>query len=292
MPNITTSKDGTRIAFERSGTGPALILVDGAMCRRAFGPMAKIAPFFEPNFTVFRYDRRGRGDSGDTQPYAIEREIEDLAALIREAGGSASLLGLSSGAALALEAAASGLPIEKLALYEPPYTGPADGAAANHEAHLKQLIAAKRRSDAVEYFMKDMVNVPAVFVLLMRVMFPMWSKLKAVAHTLPYDAAILRGFRLPQERAAAIRVPTLAMAGDKTQPRLLDAIRLVAQTIPGAKLELLKGQTHVVDGKVLAPVVTAFLLDGGATLGARPRDIPARPGRAPGEAFPASGIRE
>ena len=156
------SKDGTTIAYERSGSGPALILVDGALCSRAFGPSPKLAPLLARHFTVYAYDRRGRGESGDTPPYSPEREVEDIAALIEAAGGSASLLGLSSGGALALEAAASGLPVDKVVAYEPPYVddGGQRGGAA-HEGQLKRLLAGGDRGGAVKYFMKDMVGAPA-----------------------------------------------------------------------------------------------------------------------------------
>jgi pimeloyl-ACP methyl ester carboxylesterase len=258
MPTVT-SKDGTTIAYDRTGSGPALILVDGALCSRSFGPMPKIAPLFASHFTVITYDRRGRGASGDTQPYDPAREVEDLQALIGAAGGLASLLGLSSGAALALEATAAGLPVEKLVMYEPPYIATATGTTPNHEARLKQLLAANQRGAAVRYFMQDMVNIPSPIVWVMTLMVPMFSKLKAVAHTLPYDAAVLRGFRFPKERAAAIRVPTLVAAGSKTQPRLLEAVDTVARTIPGARKVVLEGQTHNVSGAALAGPVIDFL---------------------------------
>jgi len=166
-----TSKDGTAIAYEKSGTGPALILMDGALCSRAFGPMPKLAPLLAEHFTVFNYDRRGRGDSSDVQPYAKEREVEDIGALIRVAGGSAHLVGLSSGAALALKAAAAGLGIRKLVAFEPPYIGQDRQSGANHEGQLKKLISEGRRGAAVKYFMRDMVGVPGIFVVLMQLMF-------------------------------------------------------------------------------------------------------------------------
>jgi pimeloyl-ACP methyl ester carboxylesterase len=119
----TTSKDGTRLAYEQLGSGPALVLVDGAMCGRAFGPMAELAARLAPRFTVYHYDRRGRGDSGDTPPYAVEREVEDLAAIVDAAGGSAYLYGTSSGAVLALRAAAAGVRVPKMVLFEPPFAG-------------------------------------------------------------------------------------------------------------------------------------------------------------------------
>ena len=172
------SKDGTPIAYERIGSGPALVLVDGALCSRAFGPMPKLAPLLAQHFTVFFYDRRGRGDSGDTKPYARAREVEDVEALIREAGGSAFVVGLSSGAALALEAAASKLNITKLAVYEPPFMvdPAAHHAAAGYEGQLNGMISAGRRSDAVKYFMRDMVGIPAIFVVLMRLVPPATSR--------------------------------------------------------------------------------------------------------------------
>src|SRR5262245_42452043 len=254
------SKDGTSIAYERYGSGPALILVDGAFCSRAFGPMPKLAPLLAPHFTVYTYDRRGRGQSGDTQPYAPEREIDDIAALIDVAGGSASLVGLSSGAALSLEAAASGLSIDKVVAYEPPYVDvAASGSGAAHEGHVKRLVAEGNRSGAVKYFLKDMVNVPAFAVSIMPLMPWIWGKLKAVAHTLPYDAAVMREFKVPRSRFASIGVPVLVMAGTKTQPRLLDAARIVADAIPGARHRELAGQTHNVNPDVLAKAATEFL---------------------------------
>ena len=253
------SRDGTAIAYERSGNGPALILVDGALCSRAFGPMPKLAPRLAPHFTVYAYDRRGRGQSGDTQPYSKEREVEDLAALIEEAGGSAFLLGLSSGGALALEAAASGLNIAKVAVYEPPYidlTG--ERGAASHEPRLKALVAEGNRGGAVKYFMRDMVGVPAFAVMMMRLMPWIWHKLAAVAHTLPYDAAVMNRFQVPATRFGSISIPTLAMHGSKTDVRLQNAARALADAIPGAQHVTLAGQTHNVKPDVLAAAVVPF----------------------------------
>ena len=249
------SKDGTPIAYERSGQGPALVLVDGALCSRAFGPMAKIAPLFEASFTVYRYDRRGRGESGDSSAYSKQREVEDLGALIKEAGGSAFVLGLSSGGALALEAAAAGLPIKKVVAYEPPYVG---SGGADFEGELKKRLAGGDRGGALKYFMRDMVGVPAPFVFLMRLMFWTWRKLKAVAHTLPYDAAVMSGFEVPTARLATLKIPVLAMSGSKTPDRLKKAAHAVADAVPGAKHRELAGQTHMVNPAILAPVVREF----------------------------------
>jgi len=254
------SKDGTPIAFERSGAGPALLLVDGALCSRGFGPARKLAALLAPHFTVYAYDRRGRGESGDTPPYSPAREVEDIAALVEATGGSASLLGLSSGGALALEAAASGLPVTKVVAYEPPYvddSGQRGGSA--HEAHLQRLIAEGHRGTAVKYFMKDMVGAPAPMVAMMRLMPWIWRKLAAVAHTLPYDAAVMTGFRIPRARFASIGVPALVMNGAKTDPRLRDAARAIVAAIPTAQHRELAGQTHNVKPAVLAPEVVEFL---------------------------------
>jgi pimeloyl-ACP methyl ester carboxylesterase len=253
------SRDGTPIAYERSGTGPALILVDGALCSRAFGPMPKLAPLLAQQFTVYMYDRRGRGDSGDRQPYAKAREVEDLAALIEEAGGWAFVLGLSSGGALALEAAASGLAIKRVAVYEPPFIGASGhGGGAEHERQLNRLLAAGHRGAAVKYFMRSMVGAPAAAVIAMRLLPWIWRKLEAVAHTLPYDVAVMGEFEVPAARLASITIPTLVMQGSKTDARLQKAARGVAMSVPGAEHLTLAGQTHNVKPAVLAPAVAAF----------------------------------
>jgi pimeloyl-ACP methyl ester carboxylesterase len=265
-----TSRDGTAIACERSGAGPAVILVDGALCSRAFGPMPKLAPLLARYFTVFAYDRRGRGQSGDTQPYSTSREIEDIAALIEAAGGSASVVGLSSGGALALEAAAHGLDIAKVVAYEPPYVD--DGSRpghADHERRLGELLAAGDRGGAVTYFMRTMVGVPAPAVVIMRLMPWIWRKLAAVAHTLPYDAALMNGFTVPAARFASIKTPALVMHGSKTDARLQKAARAVADAVPGAFHRTLPGQTHNVKPAVLVPAIVEFLTAPGAPAGAR-----------------------
>jgi pimeloyl-ACP methyl ester carboxylesterase len=257
--SVVTSRDGTTIGYERSGSGPAVIIVDGAFCSRAFGPSAKLAPQLAKHFTVYAYDRRGRGQSGDTQPYSPAREVEDLAALIQAAGGSASLVGLSSGAALSLEAAAGGLPITRIVAYEPPYvddTGERGGAT--HEGQLVRLLAAGDRGGAVKYFMKDMVGAPAPMVVMMRLMPWIWRKLEAVAHTVPYDARIMTEFRIPRARFASVPVPVLMMNGTKTDVRLREAARTVAGVIPGAQYRELAGQTHNVKPGVLTPAVVEF----------------------------------
>lgn len=253
------SKDGTSIAFNKAGHGEPVILVDGALCSRSFGPLPKLAQLLSPHFTVFNYDRRGRNESSDKAPYAVEREVEDIQALIAEAGGSAFVFGISSGAALALAAASSRLNIKKLALYEPPFIAGrgARSAPPDSEAQLTRLVAEGRRGDAVKFFMVDMVGMPAIFAYSMRIL-PIWPKLKAVAHTLPYDAAVLGDFSLPRERAASVAVPTLVIGGEKSSIELRSAVDAVAEAIPAAKRRMLKGQTHNVSVKVLAPVLVDF----------------------------------
>jgi pimeloyl-ACP methyl ester carboxylesterase len=253
------SKDGTSIAFNKIGSGEPLILVDGALCSRAFGPTAKMARLLTQHFTVFHYDRRGRNESGNTEPYAVDREIEDINALIKEAGGAAFVTGFSSGAALALRAAASGVNIKKLVLYEPPYVMNMGGynPPADAEAQLKKLIASGQRGDAVTFFMKDMVGMPSIFPFIMRLT-PMWSKLKAVAHTLPYDAAIMSEFSLPTLIAASIKIPTLVLGGEKSPVSLRNAVKHVAESIPNAEYNFLKDQSHDVSAKAIVPVLIDY----------------------------------
>jgi len=257
--NTMRSRDGTTIAYDRLGEGPPLILVDGAFCNRAFGPMPKLAPILARDFAVVTYDRRGRGDSGDTAPYAVEREIEDLEALIDGVGGSAFVYAVSSGAALALRAAATGLNITRLALYEPPFMVGDTGhrPPADHHSQLTRLVAAGRRGDAVKFYMKDIIGMPGLVVAAFRLL-PMWSKLTAVANSLPYDSAIMGDFSLPTQRAASVAIPTLVINGEKTFPVLREAAARLAEVIPGAQHRTLARQTHNVSAAVLAPVLKRF----------------------------------
>jgi pimeloyl-ACP methyl ester carboxylesterase len=253
------SKDGTSIAYEQSGSGKTVILVDGALCSRAFGPLPDLARLLAPHFAIINYDRRGRNESGDTQPYSPEREIEDIEALIQEAGGPVYVAGVSSGAALALAAAAAGLNIKKLALYEAPFMVDKSGhqPPPDAEVQLNAFIASGRRGDAVRFFMKDMVGIPAFFVFIMQIM-PIFSKLKAVAHTLPYDAAIMGDFSLPVKKAASVKIPALVGGGEKSPASMKNAVRQLAEAIPGSELKMFKGQTHNISVKVLAPALIEF----------------------------------
>jgi pimeloyl-ACP methyl ester carboxylesterase len=255
-----TSADGTRIAFERKGSGPALILVDGAMCYRGNGPNDALADALADRFTVYTYDRRGRGESGDTAPYAVEHEYEDLEALVKEAGGDPYLYGISSGGALALDAVAAGLPVRKLALYEVPYVVDRSRRLIpdDYESTMDTLLAQGGRGAAVSLFMSKGVGLPGFVVAMMHLM-PAWSKLKAVAHTLPYDTAftapLQRGEPLPRDRWAGVTVPTAVVAGTKSPRWMRTAMRELAAVIPGAEHHDLPGQTHIVKPAALAPVL-------------------------------------
>jgi pimeloyl-ACP methyl ester carboxylesterase len=256
-----TSKDGTAIAFDQTGKGPAIILVDGAFQHRAIDPQtAQLAALLSPHFTVFHYDRRGRGDSTDTQPFAVEREIEDIEALINQAGGSAFVFGMSSGAALAMEAAIKlGNKIKKLAMYEAPYNSDdtARQAWMDYRKQLKELLAADRRGDAVALFMM-LVGMPADHVPGMR-QHPMWPMWEAVAPTLAYDAAVLgKDASVPTERAASVAVPALIMDGGASYPFMHIAATALANAVPNAQHRTLEGQTHEVAPEVLAPALEEF----------------------------------
>jgi pimeloyl-ACP methyl ester carboxylesterase len=258
------SKDGTAIVFDRIGNGPPVILVDGALCYRGMGPSGQLAELLSQHFTVITYDRRGRGASGDTAPYAVEREVEDIAALLNEAGGAAFVWGMSSGAVLALEAANRLRGIKKVALYEAPFI--VDDTRPTTEddwVQIGEAVAADRRSEAIKLFLKS-VGVPGFFMALMRLM-PMWSKLKAIAHTLPYDGAIVqdnqRGKPLPPSRWASVTVPALVMDGGNSPAWMLHANRTLASELPNAQYRTLEGQTHMLKPKAHAPILVEFFKD-------------------------------
>jgi pimeloyl-ACP methyl ester carboxylesterase len=260
MPTVT-SKDGTKITYSTWGQGPAVILVDGAFCFRQNGPTPKLAPLLAASYTVYAYDRRGRGESADTPPYAVAREIEDLEAMMQAAGGSAYVFGMSSGGALAIRAVAHGLPAKKLAIYEVPFvavdpTSPQPPTTAIED--INRLVAAGRRSDAVTYFMTRVFGAPAFFITIMKLVARgLWKKNESVAHTLPYDFQIMGDWSVLKE-TAAVHVPTLLLGGAKAPKQLQSAVKAAAAAIPGATLQMLAGQTHNVSAAVLAPALTAF----------------------------------
>jgi pimeloyl-ACP methyl ester carboxylesterase len=266
VTSIATSADGTPIAFESAGRGPVLVLVDGALCSRTMGPSRGLSDRLEDRFTVVRYDRRGRGGSGPgTSPYAVGREVEDLLAVLAAVGGHAHVLGVSSGAALALEAARAGAPVDRLAVFEAPFI--LDGTHPANDPQLpekvQRMVHEGRRGQAVATFLRT-VGAPAPMVLLMRLL-PVWRTMTAVAHTLPYDLSIVvpfeQGEPLPDGYYDAVAVPTLVLAGGRSPAYMRGSQAAIAGAVAGARLEVLPGQTHMVKPAVLAPVVAAFLAD-------------------------------
>jgi pimeloyl-ACP methyl ester carboxylesterase len=251
------SADGTKIAFDQTGEGPPVILVLGAFNDRTTG--APLARALESQFTVLNYDRRGRGASGDTQPYAVEREVEDLDALIREVGGAARVFGYSSGANLALHAAASGLNITKLALYEAPFIvgdGP-PRPPKDIAAQLAKLVASGRRGDAVELFQTKVVGIPEQVVAQLRHA-PFRPALEATAHTLVYEASIVGDLTLPTAQMKSIKAPTLVIYGGESPAFMGNAAKALAKTIPDARVRGLDGQSHDIVPMALAPVLLEF----------------------------------
>jgi pimeloyl-ACP methyl ester carboxylesterase len=261
--STVTSRDGTTIAYERLGNGPPLILVDGALCHRQMGPLPEIARGLAEHFSVIVYDRRGRGESSDTLPWSVEREVEDISALISAAGGSAYLFGVSSGAVLVLEAAARGLPVPKLAVYEPPFI--VDDARSPVPADfipgLHRLLAEGDRSEVVRRFMR-IVGVPGIFIALMRI-FPNWRKLAAVAHTVPYDMTLLDGTQsgkpLSPGRWSGISAPCLVLDGGKSPRWMRNGCQSLADLLARSRYRTLPGQTHMVKAKVLTPALVEYL---------------------------------
>jgi alpha-beta hydrolase superfamily lysophospholipase len=259
--NKVHSRDGTAIAFDRLGEGRPIILVGGAFQHRSLDTTtARLAASLASHFTVLNYDRRGRGESGDTAPYAVAREVEDLAAILNEAGGPAFVYGISSGAALALEAAASGLAITKLALYEPPFmiddTRPR--APEDFATQLRELISAGRRGDAVELFLTKGPGLPVEVVAQMRNA-PVWPAFEAVAHTLVYDTTIMGDQQsLLTERVPSVMAPTLVIDGGASPAWARNAVQALVDGLPHGQRRTLEGQTHDVAPEALAPVLEQF----------------------------------
>jgi pimeloyl-ACP methyl ester carboxylesterase len=267
--STVTSKDGTRIVYDKVGQGPALILVAGAFSYRKFPGVVKLANLLSEHFTVYNYDRRGRGDSGDTKEYAIAREIEDLKSIIEEAGGSAYVWGLSSGAVLALQAAADGANITKLALHEPPFV-------VDHAGHMppkdfmmqvNELISDGRRAETIKYFMTKGFGAPSFVVSLMRLMPGVWSNLMVVAHTLPYDAALLDGYMdgkpLPEKLWSSVTMPTLVLEGQESPVVLRNGSQALAKVLPNAKLLSKKGLGHSkkLNTKIISSELATFFMN-------------------------------
>ncbi|KAE8764221.1 alpha/beta fold hydrolase [Georgenia thermotolerans] len=259
--DTVVSRDGTVIAYERSGEGPAVVLVGGALSSREAA--APLAQRLAGPVAAVSYDRRGRGDSGDTDPYAVAREVEDLAAVVEAVGGSARVLGYSSGAALALEAAAEGVAITHLALYEPPYIVDESRppVPADYLDRLTELLRAGRRGDAVALFLTEAAAMPVEELDHLR-RSPLWDAQEALAHTLPYDATIMaestRGDTFPPRLFGNVHVRTLVLDGGASPAWMHRAAQAVADALPLGQRRTLEGQTHRVDPEVLAPVLLDF----------------------------------
>ncbi|MFB8035829.1 alpha/beta fold hydrolase [Streptomyces sp. NPDC056004] len=258
------SSDGTAIAYEQQGSGPAVVLVGGAFMTR--GDSAALAGLLAERFTVITYDRRGRGDSGDSSAYDVQREVEDLDALIERVGGEAMVFGMSSGAVLALEAVARGSAVSRLALYEPPFivdtTRPP--LPADYVDHLKALVAREAFGDAAAYFMTAAVGMPAEAVAGMR-QAPFWAGMEATARTLPYDGQVMgdtmSGRPLPADRWQSVTVPVLVGSGDADE-HMLKGARELAALADNFTLHTIAGQDHDIDPKSLAPVLDGFFAAG------------------------------
>lgn len=255
------SADGTAIAFDRVGKGAPLILVDGALCSRTMGESTHLARLLAPYFTVYTYDRRGRGESGDTAPYAVEREVDDIAALLAEAGGSAFVWGTSSGAVLALDAAQRLGGITKVALYEAPLiVDDSRPPTTAHWVRINEAIAEGRRGDAVKLFLRA-VGAPGIFIALLPLL-PFWSRLKAVAHTLPYDGAIVKqyqtGHPLPVLAWSSVTIPVLVSDGGRSPVWMRNGNRALAQTLPNARYRTLDRQGHMLKPRAHVAMLLDF----------------------------------
>jgi pimeloyl-ACP methyl ester carboxylesterase len=263
------SQDGATIAYERSGDGPTVILVNGALgdrkLDRRFKMMSGLGKLLSGSYTVINYDRRGRGDSDEGGPFAVEREIDDISALVAGAGGKASLFGFSSGGALALRAAGAGIGVERVAVYEAPFV--VDRAdrrpPADYGKRLDELIAAGDRNGAVKHFNRNAMGMPAPVVAAMRLM-PMWKDMTANAHTLRYDWAALgehnmQGDPLRPAEWASVTIPALVVYGAKSPANLQNGSRALAGVLPNAQLRALEGMGHRLKVDVLAPVLAEFL---------------------------------
>jgi pimeloyl-ACP methyl ester carboxylesterase len=262
--STVTSKDGTKIAFDKVGAGPAVILVNGAMSYRAFDPtLAQLADLLGSHFTVYNYDRRGRGESGDTKPFIKQREIEDIQALVEDAGGEAMLFGISSGGAIVLESAAATPGITRAAVYEVPFIVDDGRQPVPHYAEdTARLVADGKLDEVIEYFMTKAVGIPAEYVNDMKQDQDMWGGMLAIAPTIPYDAAFvgefMRGKPLPADHWSAVTMPVLVADGGASDAWMGHAADALAEVLPDASRQTLEGQTHMIDPNVLAPALIEF----------------------------------
>lgn len=263
MPFVT-SKDGTRIGYSVVGSGSAIILVDGAMCWREMGPATPLAAELKDRFTVYTYDRRGRGESGDTKPYATQREIEDLQAVIEAAGGSVAIYAISSGVILALEAANTIPGITGMVLYEAPIftDGSRKPVPADYVQRMDRLVASGDNAGAVKHFMQNGIAIPWYGILMMQ-LFGMFRKMAPVGPTLPYDTALVNPLwtyrPIPPNRWPNVTMPVLAMGGSKSDAWMQNAQRAIAANLPNARHKTLEGQNHMVAATAIAPAIKEFL---------------------------------
>jgi pimeloyl-ACP methyl ester carboxylesterase len=261
---VIFSKDGTKIAFDKVGSGPAVILVHGAMSYRAFNPtMGQLAELLGKHFTVYNYDRRGRGESGDTKPFAKEREIEDLQALVEDAGSEAMVFGISSGGAVTLETTAATPGITKVVVYEVPFiVDDSHQPLLNYAGHTTKLVADGKLDELVEYFITQVAGMPAEYIGGMKQDQGMWSGMRALAPTIPYDAAFvgefMQGKPLPADHWTKVTVPVLVADGGASDAWFHNSADALAEALPHASRQTLEGQTHMFNPEVLAPVITEF----------------------------------
>jgi pimeloyl-ACP methyl ester carboxylesterase len=265
-PAYIKSKDGTRIAFDKAGEGPAIIIVSGALSQRALGAAEPLVSALSRNFTIYSYDRRGRGESGDTQPYSVEREIEDIEALIDDAGGSAHLYGISSGAALVLLAAArlGKSKVPQLALYEPPY--PVDSEKkkqgfADQRKRIDELVKTGKRGESAAFHFTAIGTPPEQLEKLRKS--PEWPLMEEVEHTLAYDYAILNDGAIPVDAAKKATMPALVMNGDKSFEFMAETAKNLSKMMPNARWKTLKGQAHHPSPEILAPILSEFFKQDG-----------------------------
>ncbi|MEJ1242246.1 alpha/beta hydrolase [Chryseolinea sp. T2] len=257
------SADGTAIAYTKTGSGPALVVVDGAFCYSSYGPASELAKLLKDRFTVYCYDRRGRGESGNVLPYSIDKEVDDLKALIQITGENPFVLGNSSGGALVIEALAKGVVVNKAAVFEPPYVIRHQSQASFREAHqrLAKLIAMQKRSEALKYFFTEIMEMPGIMVMFLKLFQnKSWKKNEAVAHTLVYDTALMEDQEVLNVINTVSQTPVLVLGGTKSPPRMQSAVRQLADRITHGTLQMLDDQSHNVSMNVLAPQVSSFFL--------------------------------
>ena len=251
------SRDGTQIAFTKAGNGPALILVSGALSHRALIGDPQLVPRLGEHFSVYTYDRRGRGESGDTKPYAVDREIEDIDALIEHAGGKAYLFGVSSGAALSLQAAAKlgAAKVSKLAIYDAPFGQP-QRQFDEQKARVNELVKTGQPGDAASYFLSAIGTPPKALEEMKHS--PAWEAMKKIDFTLAYDYEVLGDGQVPEDVAKAITVPTLVMNGEKSMDFMHAAAARMASLAPDGRHTTIKGQAHGVTAEATVPVLVEF----------------------------------